>query len=91
MVSATSSSSLNLTASTKFDAYSDAARELVDFLLAKQKDIIVIRLANEVVILDKTALDEATDVAYAHSWSVAGGGVVSTVGHYADYKDFGLL
>ncbi len=91
VVSATNSSSLNLTASTKFDAYSDAARGLVDFLLAKQKDIIVIRLDNEVVILDKTALDEVKDVAYAHSWSVAGGGVVSTVGHYADYKDFGLL
>lgn len=82
---------LNVTASTKFDAYNNSVRDLVDFLLSKQKDIIVVKLANEIVILDKTALDEATDVAYAHSWSVAGGGTVSTVGHYADYKDFGLL
>jgi hypothetical protein len=82
---------LSVTASTKFGSYSDAARNLVDFLLAKQKDIIVVKFANEIVILDKTALDEATDIAYAHSWSVAGGGTVSTVGHYVDYKDFGLI
>lgn len=76
---------------SSFAVYSAAARDLVDYLLSKQKDIIVITLANEIVILDKSALDEASDVAYAKSWSVEGGGVVSTIGHFADYKDFGLI
>ena len=74
-----------------FGLYSEAARELVDFLLAKEKDIVVITLANEIIILDKSALDEATDIAYAKSWSVEGGGVVSTIGHFQDYVDFGAL
>ncbi len=71
--------------------YNPAARDLVDYLLAKQKDIVVITLANEIVILDKSALDEATDVAFAKSWVMEGGGVVSTIAHFTDYKDFGLL
>lgn len=75
----------------QFGTYNSAAKELVDYLLSKPKDIMVINLANEIIILDKTALDEASDIAFAKSWSVEGGGVVSTIGHFADYKDFGLL
>lgn len=81
------------TPSTKpqFGTYNPAAKELVDYLLSKPKDIVVISLANEIIILDKSALDAATDVAFAKSWSVEGGGIVSTIGHFSDYKDFGLL
>ncbi len=50
--------------------YNQAARDLVDYLLAKQKDIVVITLDDEIIILDKSALDEATDVAFAKSWAV---------------------
>lgn len=73
------------------DAYTPEVGHLIEFLLAKQKDIVVVSLANELVILDNSALDESTDVAYAHSWVAADGSVISAVGHYADYVAFGLL
>lgn len=78
-------------AQPQFGAYNPAAKALVDYLLSKDKDIVVINLANEIIVLDKSALDEATDIAFAKSWSVEGGGIVSTIGHFSDYKDFGLL
>ncbi len=71
--------------------YNAAVEALIIRILAKKEDVLIVNLDNGIVIIDQTSLDDLTDQAYAHTWTVAGGGEVSTVGHYADYKDLGLL
>ena len=45
----------------------------------------------ELVIIDKLAVDEATDRAYAASWVMDDGIVVSAVGHATTFAEYGLF
>lgn len=75
----------------QYDKFDADAQSFVDYLLAKQKNVLVIQLKSEIVIIDNSALDNSYDVAFAHSWTLADGDIVSTVGHYADYVKFDIL
>ena len=76
---------------SKLAPYKGEVGNLIDLLLAKKQDVVVLIVGKEIVILDKTALDESTDIAYGQSWAAQDGTVISTVGHYADYAALGLL
>jgi len=38
-----------------------------------------------------TAFDESTDHAYARSWVLADGGIVSTIGHFDMFAEFAMV
>lgn len=71
--------------------YSELVTRFVDYLLAKQGDVQLIALPNEIILLDMSAFDSLSDVSYARSWHFEGGGMISTIGHLNDFHDFGLV
>ena len=46
--------------------------------------------ATELVLFDKTAVDDPNDRPYALSWVQDDGVVISVVGHYQDFLDYNL-
>lgn len=71
----------------KFDSQ---ARDFISFLLGGNHHVDFIATANEVLLIDLTAFDDAQDVSYARSWVFADNSIVSTVGHLEDFQAFGL-
>lgn len=76
--------------STRFAEYSDEVKVFIDYILSKTSAIEIIATANEIVLLDTSAFDDVSDVAYAQSWEMGGEGIISTVGHLHDFESFGL-
>jgi hypothetical protein len=70
--------------------YDDQVRSFVDFMLGKSQPVEFIALSNEVIFLDMSAFDEASDVSYAKSWVADDNSIVSLVGHMQDFVGFGL-
>ena len=72
-------------------AYDDAARRFVEHFITHGGDVELVASANEVLLIDVTAFDEVTDHAFARSWVLADGGVVSTIGHFEMFAGFDML
>lgn len=71
--------------------YDDAARKFVYHFLTKSPSIEMIQVDKSIIFVDTTAIDEPTDIAYAHSWVLDGEFMVSTIGHRQDFVDYGLI
>lgn len=73
------------------DRYSEQTKKFIDFLLQKGDAIKIVAAANEIIFLDITAFDDATDVYHTQSWTFEDGGVISTIGHLHEFVEFGLV
>lgn len=77
-------------AMTNLPKFDSQARDFISFLLGGNHHVDFIATANEVLLIDLTAFDDAHDVSYARSWVFADNSIVSTVGHLEDFQAFGL-
>lgn len=77
------------TATPKFSMYSEDVRVFIDYLVTTSQ-VEVITYRNEVLLIDRRALDGQEGAAFARSWSYEDGGVISTVGIKADFEAFDL-
>ena len=55
-----------------------------------QKSIEIVHVQTELVIIDMSAIDDANDVSVARSWVTEDGHVISTVGHYQSFIEYGM-
>ncbi|MGI6246017.1 MAG: hypothetical protein ACOYJQ_09650 [Pseudochelatococcus sp.] len=73
------------------DTYDDAAKKFVYYFLEKSSSIEMIQINKTIIFVDTTAIDEPEDVFHAHSWSIDGEYMISTIGHRQDFADHGLI
>lgn len=67
-----------------FAAYDQAAKDFVYNFLRKTASVEMIKVANSIIFVDTTAIDESSDIAAVRSWALDTSTTVSTIGH-ADY------
>ncbi|MEP4767189.1 MAG: hypothetical protein ABJQ21_06465 [Roseibium sp.] len=70
--------------------YDSRADQFVMNFIYKSASVEIVHFQTELVIIDMTAIDDATDRAYARSWITDEGHVISTVGHYQNFIDYGM-
>ena len=75
----------------EFASYDSNAESFINFLLANRSSIDIIASTHEIIILDTSAFDDYDDVVYAKSWTLEDGGIISTIGNYADFHDYGFV
>ena len=75
---------------TLLPKYDDNAREFIEHVLGKSHPVEWIALTNEMILLDMSAFDDASDVTYARSWVTEENSVISMIGHFEDFAGFGL-
>jgi CTP:molybdopterin cytidylyltransferase MocA len=71
--------------------YDEAARAFITSFLAQSSNIQLIASARELVLIDLTAFDDTMDTAFAYSWTLGDGGVISTLGHYDFFASYALV
>ncbi len=77
--------------STVVSQYSDEAISFVKFLLAKNDSVEMVVLKGKIILVDMSAFDDVTDISYLRSWSYDDVGIISTIGHIADFEAFDLV
>lgn len=74
-----------------FANYDDQAKKFVHDFIVDSGSLEVLQVDNDLMLIDMTALDEPTDHAFVRSWVTDDGYVISTIGHYHVFLDFGLV
>lgn len=74
---------------TNFQEFDAAAQSLIDFIDAKDGDLGVIVLANEIIMVDRTAVTGG-EIEYMH-WETAEGMVITLVGLQSDFQQFDMI
>jgi hypothetical protein len=83
------SDTLEVAAAPQFAMYSEEVRLFIDYLVTTS-EVEVIAFRNEVLLIDRRALDGHEGEAFARSWSYEDGGIISTVGIRSDFEAFDL-
>lgn len=71
----------------QYDA--EAQRIITQFIRSAEK-VELIQFNMEIVLIDMTAIDDPTDIAYTRRWVTDDGHVISTIGHLQDFLDYGI-
>jgi hypothetical protein len=67
------------------------AQRFINFMLSREEDLEIFAFNQELVLIDFAAFQGSPGETYSKSWSLADGGVVSTVGLRADFVEFDLI
>lgn len=78
------------TADNGLAVFSDAIRDFINFFVSRG-NVEIVASANEVMLIDLTAFDDTYDHAYARSWTLDDGSIISTVGHIEAFAQFHLV
>lgn len=74
----------------KFASYDEQAKKFVHAFILDAGSIEMLQINSELLLVDMTAIDEKTDYAIVRSWITEDGHVISTVGHYQAFVEYGL-
>jgi len=74
-----------------FAIYDDQAKKFVHDFIVDAGSIEMLQVSNELMLVDMTAIDEPTDHAFVRSWLTDDGHVISTIGHYQVFMDYGFV
>lgn len=74
----------------QFAYYDDYAKSFVSQFIRGAEKIEMVQFNLEIVLVDMTAIDDPTDIAYTRRWVTDDGHVISTIGHLQDFLDFGI-
>lgn len=77
--------------STVFADYDDQAKKFLHNFILDAVSLEMLQIENELLLVDMTAIDEPTDHTFVRSWVTDEGYVISTVGHFQTYLDYGLV
>ena len=75
---------------SQYGYYDDRAKEFVSQFIREAHGIEMVQFNSEIVLVDMSAIDEATDVAYTLRWVTDDGHIISTIGHLQDFLDYGI-
>lgn len=70
--------------------YDDRAKDFVARFIERAGQIELVQFDSHIVLVDMTAIDEATDVAYTVRWVTEDGSVISTIGHLQHFLEYGI-
>ena len=76
---------------TLFSIIDVNARSFIEFLMSQDKEVEVLALQSEIILIDFAAIEAQSTDTYSMSWSLADGGTVSTVGLKSDFVEFDLI
>jgi len=79
----------SVAAGNTLPVFDDAARFIIDTILQKSGDLDMIALENELILVDMDAVGAGS--AYAMSWQLDDGGVISLIGLRTEFQDFDLI
>lgn len=74
-----------------FASYDDQAKKFVNEFILEAGSIEMVQIQNDLMLVDMTAIDEPIDHAFVRSWLTDDGHVISTVGHYQVFMDYGFV
>ena len=74
---------------TNFREFDDMAQRLIDYLSAKSGELGIIELANEILMIDRTAVTGG-EIEYMH-WETSDGTIISIVGLASDFQQFDMI
>lgn len=77
------------TTTTNFREFDALAQRLLDYLKAKDGEFGVIELANEIIMVDRTAISSG-EVEYMY-WETSDGMIISLVGLASDFQQFDMI
>lgn len=75
---------------SQYGYYDDIAKGFVSHFIREAHGIEMVQFNSEIVLVDMSAIDEATDVAYTLRWMTDDGHIISTIGHLQDFLDYGI-
>lgn len=73
------------------DAFDDRAQAFIDFIYAKDTDVGVITLGNEIIMIDRSAFIDLTADTYSYTWETTDGQVISMIGLRTEFEQFDLI
>lgn len=76
---------------TPFELIDFKAQRYINYLMSKEEDLEIFAFAQELVLIDFAAFQGSPGETFSKSWSLADGGIVSTVGSKADFIEFDLI
>lgn len=82
---------MNPQQTTSFGVIDVNARAFIEFLMSQSKEVEVLALASEIILIDFEALQAQSTETHSMSWSLADGGTVSTIGLKTDFQEFDLI
>jgi hypothetical protein len=74
---------------TSFQEFDALAQQLIDFIEAKDGDLAIIELANEIIMIDRTAVTGG-EIEYMN-WETEDGKIISLVGLASDFQLFDMI
>lgn len=67
------------------------ARSFIEYLMSQAKEVEVLALSREIILIDFEALQAQSGDTFSMSWSLADGGTVSTIGLKSDFEEYDLI
>lgn len=74
---------------THFEEFDSLAQRLIDFIAAKEGDLGIIELENEIIMIDRSAVTGG-EIEYLN-WETDDGVVISLVGLASDFQQFDMI
>lgn len=74
---------------TNFREFDDLAQRLIDFIEAKDGDLGIIELENEIIMIDRTAVSGGQTEFL--NWETSDGKIISLVGLASDFQQFDMI
>ena len=71
--------------------FDDRAQMFIDYIQAKETEVGVITVGNEVIMIDRAAFSESGANTYSFSWETYDGQVISLIGLRAEFQEFDLI
>ena len=76
---------------TDYREFDDRAQLFIDYIQAKDTEVGVITVGNEVIMIDRAAFSESGANTYSFSWETYDGQVISLIGLRAEFQEFDLI
>ncbi len=73
------------------NAFDDRAQAFIDFIHAKDTDVGIITIGNEIIMIDRSAFVDLTAETYSYSWETHDGQVISMIGLRTEFEQFDLI
>ena len=72
-------------------AFDEQAQLFIDFINAKDTEVGVITIGNEVIMIDRAAFAQTGADTYSFSWETYDGQVISMIGLRSEFEQFDLI
>lgn len=76
---------------TNHREFDEQAQSFIDYIQAKDTEVGIITIGNEVIMIDRGAFDASGADTYAFSWETYGGQVISMIGLKSEFQQFDLI